>query len=275
MKRIPAVALLVMLVLAVAAATAGPVLQYCEVPERGSVERQDEYLLGYYNLCSGFGTWLWGWDGYCQASFLRYPPQYGTCFDLADSPGECRHLEDVWWVGRSFYHYDTVDVEIFCADENACPVGAPLAGIYDCSVVYHSPSWHRFDFGGLPLCGCDAGAGRFIVMISHNGEETESFSDANHKNIEAGCEYEWRCSGHSYVYRSYVSYCDVYGEPGPLWIAGPDYGCTNVPAVPPGCHDHDYSTGYYTEWLIDCYVSCNGPTRTEPTSWSEVKSLYR
>jgi len=93
--------------------------------------------------------------------------------------------------------------------------------------------------------------------------------------MDAGCQLAWDCVAHSFNYSSAVSYCDVYGMPGPMWISGP-YGCTNVPVVPPGCHDYyAYGAGMFTEWLIDAYIACLGPTATENSSWSEIKSLYR
>jgi len=52
-------------------------------------------------------------------------------------------------------------------------------------------------------------------------------------------------------------------------------GCTNIPDIPPGCHSFYSDTGYFSEWLIDCYVSCLGATETEEGSWSQIKAMYR
>jgi hypothetical protein len=249
--------------------------QYGEVPARQYSERQDQCHLMYYNFCSG---WVWNWMGYCYGWFGdAVQIAYGTCFDLADCPANCRHLDDVWFACKAFDYWGVLDIEIYCADQNGCPIGGPLAGIYDYSPPYMS-HWQHFAFGGLPVCQCDeAGTGKFIVMVTDHtsGYYIDTCSDLNHRNMGAGCEEEWRCAGHSYVYRNVVSYCDVYGAPGPLWVAGADHGCTNYPSIPPGCHDYLWDTGYFTEWLIDCYISCLGPTATEKGSWSEVKRLYR
>jgi hypothetical protein len=264
----------VLTLVAPASAASAPrwTVSHATVPAREALQRDGQYHLKYYDDCSG---WTWGWLGYCYAWF-DVPVTYGTCFDLSDCPGECRHLEDVWYACQRVGHWPgQIDIEVYCADEANCPVGPPLAGIYGYQPFWQV--WQHFDFGGLALCECEqTAAGKFIVMVTDYlaGLETAPLSDRNVKNVEEGCETEWRCSGHSYIYRNLVSYCDVYGAPGPLWFPGPGYGCTQDPNVPPDCDDwHD--TGVYCEWLIDCYVSCQGPTQTEKTSWSAVKALYR
>ena len=270
----------VLVILAGATSQALPVRegQLERVPARTYAPRQDQCHLSYYNVCSG---WAYYWIGYCWGGFetAPEPPAWGTCFDLSDCPSHCRHLGEVWFAAFRFNLRGVADVEIFGADANSCPTGSPIAGIY--GYVGHASSWQHVDFGGAPLCSCeDEGEGKFVIMITQYcgpmmGCSFAPFSDVPPLNIEAGCETEWRCAGHSFAYSNVVSYCDVYGEPGPLWISGAGYGCTNYPTVPPGCHNYYYNTGCFAEWLIDCYISCLGPTATEDVSWSEIKALYR
>ena len=231
------------------------------VPIRESQEREDTCHLRYYNVCS---EWTWTWMGYCYGYWPEIPdvrPSYGTCFDLADCYAECAHLTDVWWACESLGWWGRVDVEIFCADANCCPIGAPLAGVYD-----YWPSgggWHHLNFDEVSLCSCEQGEMlRFTVMITDYaaGNWIYPHSDHNAANVASGCESSWRCAGHSYVYHSQVSYCETYGEPAPLWIGWGSGGCTNIPDIPPGCHSFYSDTGYFSEWLIDCYVSCLGAT---------------
>ncbi len=272
MRGITLASFIFALVPTLAVATPIRTAQYGVVPAREYSERQDQCHLMYYNYCSG---WVHPWEVYCNSGFQHPSTRYGTCFDLSDCPDQCRNLEDVWWACETNFRYSYVDVEIYCADESSCPLGTPLAGIYNCLLTYFYP-WQHFEFGGLPLCECEDAGGRFIVMISYTGIYViRPYSDLNWRNVEAGCESEWRCSGHSFVYRNAVSYCDVYGAPGPLWGSGAGWGCTNYPTVPPGCHNYYHDTGHYCEWLIDCYISCQGPTATEDVSWSEIKALYR
>jgi hypothetical protein len=261
--------------------------EYGAVPIRDYRHTDEQCRLAYYNICSGWQSYR---VTYCFGAFdyAPLPVKYGTCFVLSDCPGECRHLEDVWWACKHFCYWGSVDVEIFCADEQACPLGPPLAGIY--GAWLSSSPWQHFTFGSVALCPCeDTGTGKFIVMITeypesyHGGRCFAPYTDINLRNIIDGCETEWRCEGHSYVYRNAVSYCDLYGAPGALWVSCgipgrppcPGQACTECPAIPVGCFNYWSDTGFYAEWLIDCYVACQGPTRVEKETWSSVKGLYR
>jgi hypothetical protein len=249
--------------------------EFGTVPQRGGAGRDDQCHLQYFNYCSG---WVWYWSGYCYGMFFDFlPVKYGTCFDLADCPGACRQLEDVWFASRNWGGRARVDVEIYCANHNQCPVGPPLAGFYQ-TVLHTGYPWSTWNFGGLPLCPCEeTGSGTFIVMIRDYTASVwnSPYSDRNPMNVDVGCESEWRCGGHSFMYKNVQPYCDIYGLPAPMWVSYAGGGCTNFPAIPLGCHDYWYDTGCYVEWLIDCYVSCQGATDTEQKSWSEIKNLYK
>jgi hypothetical protein len=244
-----------------------------QVPARDYSPAQDVCYIGYYNFCSG---WVFYWSGYCYCLWgdTGLEPKYGTCFDLADCPDDCRHLLDFWWGCKRFTTYGDVTLEVFCG-QDCCPVGAPLAVFphYNPDV---STAWQYFFVGDVPVCECDAG-GQIIVMVTDHGMgvHTSAYSDINSANIDAACELEWRCSGHSFVYQNCVDYCATYGAPGPMWVSGATYGCTNYPAIPPGCHNYLYPTGFFTEFLIDVYISCLGATATDDNSWSEIKALYK
>jgi hypothetical protein len=275
MRRIVLIAILAAFVGAESWAIPLEHFQLERIPDRPSAPRQDQCFLSYYNVCSG---WMYYWVSYCQGVFhwAPAPPRYGTVFDLSDCPSGCRQLGEVWWAWHYYHLRSSVDIEIYCADELGCPLGSPIAGVYQ---YQHSGTWQHVDFGGLPLCVCeDEGADSFVVMVTlHCGPSCTvlPLSDAHPLNMQEGCETEWRCAGHSYCYRNVVSYCDVYGEPAPLWVSGVGFGCTEYPPVPPGCHNYFYNTGCSAEWLIDCYVSCEGATEAEKGSWSEIKALYR
>ncbi len=253
--------------------------EYGNVTEKNYSPAQDVCYLGYYNFCSG---WVWYWSGYCYGTFTDQElVQIGTCFDLADCPEDCRHLDYSYWGCKRYTSYGYADIEIYCADDNCCPIGQPLAGIYGYNVDVTTP-WQLFLWDGLELCPCDAppgtGTGNFIQMVTAPGAMYAHFtyySDINSYNIDAGCATAWKCAGHSYCYTNVVNYCDTYGTPGPLWVSGYGYGCTNFPAVPPGCHDYFYPTGYFTDLLMDAYISCLGATATDDASWSQIKALYK
>jgi len=245
------------------------------VPQRNFSPAQETCYLGYYNFCCG---WVFYWSGYCFGEWLNVnnPPQYGTVFDLADCPDDCRHMTHFYWGCKRYTVYGNVDVEVYCASQAGCPIGEPLAGYYSYIPDISTP-WQLFVTDQLALCPYCEETGKFLILITDHGygAHTSPYSDIESYNIDDGCQPAWDCVGHSFNYSSAVSYCDVYGVPGPMWVSGP-YGCTNVPTVPPGCHDvYAYGAGMFTEFLIDVYVACLGATATEKRSWSEIKSLYK
>lgn len=248
--------------------------------EKGTVEQrsfspaQETCYIGYYNFCSG---WVFYWDGYCGNDWLAAPapPSYGVVFDLADCADDCRHMTHFYWACKRFTTYGLVDVEVFCASACGCPLGEPLIGFYGYNPVF-TTAWQLFVTDEMALCPCDP-TGKFVILVTDHGygAHTSPYSDIEAWNIDAGCELEWNCVGHSFNFSNAMSYCDVYGMPGALWISGP-YGCYNVPTIPVGCHDvYGYGAGFFSEFLMDVYVACLGPTATENNSWSEIKSLYR
>jgi hypothetical protein len=247
--------------------------------EYGTVPHQEynpypfEQVLNYYNFCS---EWVLYWTGYCNELFVdNLPVQYGVCFDMDDYSWECGHLTDTWWaMKRHSARYAVMDIEVYCADEGCGPVGQPLAGVYG-YVPDASTPWQHISWGLVPVCVC-WGGDNFCVLITDYtaGIHSSPYTDHASLNVGTGCQ-DWRCSGHSYVYRNAISYCDWYGTPGPMWMSGANFGCTNYPPIPAGCHNYNYPTGVFLELLMDCYVVCFGGSATEKQSWSEIKALYR
>jgi hypothetical protein len=242
---------------------------------------EEDCWLYYYNRCT---TWMWGWGGYCyfgwiDAGLMGMNPSYGTCFNLMDCDWGCRNLTQICWGAFLATEYGINDVEIYCANDCCAPIGEPLAGVYGI-VADQTTYWHYVDFGSLELCPCEEPGffGKFIVMVTDrnplsdcNVPLTENFA----QDMAAGCMV-WDCfDEHSFVFVNGYDYVLNYGMPCPLWVSGPGYGCYNFPAIPPGCHNYFYSTGGPNEWLIDAYITCLGPTATESSSWSEIKSLYK
>jgi hypothetical protein len=275
MKRILLSTILVLAFAASSYAVPTRTLEYAPDLAREYAPAQDQCSIIYYNICSG---WVFYWTGYCYANFVDVPlVEIGVCFDLDLCPSDCRHLNNSWFSCSRFNGYGFVDISVFCAVD-CCPVGDPL-GTVTLNPTPEAGSWYNIPWGGLELCDCD----QIIMMASFACVENNNWAprtdinglDFPYGNIGVGCETEWRCSGHSFVYTNAVSYCDVYGAGGPMWVSGPYYGCTNFPPIPPGCHDYVYTNGFYTEWLQDIYIDCLGATATETNSWSEIKSLYR
>jgi len=256
-----------------------PLRTEIKAPQKEMRAAEEDCWLHYYNMCSG---WLWGWRGYCYFGwsdayvFNGMYPSYGTCFDLSDCPADCRHLTDIQWGCYFGWCRALYDVEIFCANDCGTPVGPPLAGAYHVLPDF-STYWHYFNFGELALCPCDLPFGKFVVKVTERAPlwASNPLSENFYRDMEAGCMV-WDCfDEHSFVFFNGYDYVANYGMPCPLWVDGAGYGCTNFPAIPPGCHDYFYSTGGPCEWIIDAYITCLGPTATEKSSWSAIKNLYK
>lgn len=258
-----------------------PVRTEIKAPQKEMRAAEEDCWLYYYNRCT---TWMWGWGGYCyfgwaDAGNLGMFPSYGTCFNLNDCPWDCKNLTDVCWGAFFANEYGFNDVEIYCANDCCTPVGEPLGGVY-MTPTDPSTYWHYFNFGQLELCPCvEPGYwSQFVVVITDraplsgaNVPLTENFN----MDMAAGCMV-WECfDNHSYVFVNGYDYVANYGMPCPFWVSGPGYGCWNFPTIPPGCHDYFYDSGGPCEFLIDAYITCLGPTATESSSWSEIKSLYK
>lgn len=278
MRTILFSAALILVFVASALATPFYTMQFGAVPPRALDPDRQVCHLAYFNFCS---NWTLAWEGYCGTLFSDAvsPPQWGVCFDLSDCPVGFRGVYDVWWAWECLQSYGNLDIEIYCADEACCPVGSPIAGMYGYSIKC-TTYWNHIDFGGAETCGCDDTGGKFIILFTDNGFAQYSFplSDNNALNIDDGCETEWRCTGHSFVYRNAMDYCAVYGEPALLWISNPAYYCTNTPQIPDGCFNYDFRydrPGVPAEWITDAYVHEIGGSAVEESSWTGIKAQYR
>jgi hypothetical protein len=274
MKKILISTILVLAMAASAYATSVKTAEHGSVPQRTHSPAQDICYIGYYNICSG---WVFYWSGYCYGMFAEapLPVQYGVCFDISACPETCRNLTDLYWACKRFTVYGVVDIEIFCGSPTCCPVGDPLAGIYQWPVPF-AGAWKHFVFDNLALCPACNFSNKVVVRITDPGlgVHVSPYSDHVPLNHQAGCQ-DWRCTGHSYIFRNVVSYCDVYGMPAPMWVSYANTSCSDYPTVPPGCHNYTYNTGFYTEFLMDMYIACLGATATEKSSWSDIKKLYK
>ncbi len=92
----------------------------------------------------------------------------------------------------------------------------------------------------------------------------------------------------------YLSCCDIYGNAGGDWVGGiagqlgidgnfsacpsfcsvgmGDYHLCNESPCAPGNHPDGYDCGLIGAWDVGC--SC-GPTETQPSTWSMIKSMYK
>ncbi len=242
----------------------------------------------YYIPCPTY-SWFWclfGWErGDVLGAWFTVGDNSTGGYEACD-PGACMALEsfvvlDFAGYG-TLYPWDyTVKFEVWCADEYGCPVGPVLwsSGPYETHLGWN----HVYVDPPLSVCDCvvnpePPSAPRFLITAKHIGIYADypawGFDNISY-SLQQGCELHDISSLPVLYPRPYNSYCStihsgfyaredfMYCPGSPIWFkdlydttaAGTHYG--------------------YMELAWRAYLLCGGPSRTEATTWSKVKALYR
>jgi hypothetical protein len=241
----------------------------------------------YYIPCPTY-SWFWAYTGWDPGDIL------GQWFQIGDlsmggwpscSPVNCHMLETIRvldFAGYGSVHPGlfTFEIDVYCADEYGCPVGPSL---WNSGYRETHFAWNYFDVDPpVSICPCAVDPGpppsgpRILVTVTHVGTQ--------------GVYPAW---GLDNISTPLEQACDMH-----------DYGCQ--PALYPRPYSSHYATmrsGYYgngafdycpPQWFLDgrdttpdgtqfgfielawrIYVICSGPTETTPTTWGDIKTLYR
>lgn len=252
----------------------------------GAEPLYDCYLNYYYYIPCPTYSWFWG------LSLLSPGERLGVFFQVGDrsmfrdwrcNVETCHRLYavrflDFWGGGITYPGLNTLEFEVFCCDEQGCPIGEALWNSGPCETKY---GWNYVDVD-LPLCltSCSVGPGpppvapRILVTAECIGTEWTyplwGF-DTISRPLEAGCELHEMTSFAALYPRPDVSYYTTmrtgfYGVDfehcPPLWIPSPD-------SLGPG-------GGYgFVEACWRIYLICDGPTEAGPSTWGNIKSMYR
>jgi hypothetical protein len=240
----------------------------------------------YYVPCPTY-SWFWAFTGFNVGDVI------GAWFEIGDlgtgdweicDPLECHTLEQIRvldFAGYGIVHPGifTLEFDIFCSDKYGCPVGP---SIWNSGPVNTGYAWNYFEVDPpvcLTPCATDPGpppaAPRILVTATWVG------SDATYP--------AW---GTDNISTPVLDGCIMH-----------DYGC--LPALYPRPYVSHYPTmhsGYYghdfeycpPQWWKDAndttpdgsqygfvdlawriYITCSGPTETEPTTWGDIKAIYR
>ncbi len=247
----------------------------------------DECMLQYYYYipCPTY-SWFWGYYGWEQGdvvgTFFTVGDMGTRGYDVCDS-SNCYQLTslrvlDFAGYGTTYPGLFTVEFDVYCADENGCPVGGSL---WNSGPIETSESWNVININppvSVSNCFIDPGPpashARFLITATHTG---------------TNCSYpEW---GLDNISESLAEGCEMH-----------DYGC--LPALYPRPTNSHYSvmhSGYYgngftycppqyfedggdTTWDGSVYgflelawrvtLACQ-PNATTSTTWGTVKALYR
>jgi hypothetical protein len=253
----------------------------------GTVPLSDCSLQYYYDIPCPTYSWFW--------AFTIGPPIiWGAFFEIGDvsmssgsacSPADFHTLEtirvlDFAGYGTLYPGHFTVEFDVYCSDEEGCPVGPSL---------WNSGPWEtHFGWNYVapvpPLCitSCCTDPGpppvspRILVTATHTGTEgyypAWGFDNIS-APIETGCEmhdvsclpvlYPRPYNSHYSTVHSGIYGLDVLSYCPPIWLT--DYRDTTS----------DYSQFGAIEIAWRVYLSSTGPTGAEPATWGDIKSIYR
>jgi hypothetical protein len=240
----------------------------------------------YYTPCPTY-SWFWG--------FYRWDPGdiLGAWFQVGDlsmytaetcDPTTCHTLEQIRVL--DFAGYGTihgclfcVEFDVYCCDAYGCPVGPSL---WNSGTMGTDYAWNYIMVDPpISICGCSVNPGsppsapRILVTVTHTGSDC-SYPDWGADNISTaalqGCDmHEYSCLASLYP-RPYSSYYPTihsgfYGQNfeycPPLWWAD---GRDTTP---------DATEYGYVELAWRIYLICSGPTNARPSTWGNIKSMYR
>jgi hypothetical protein len=173
------------------------------------------------------------------------------------------------------------EMDVYCCDAYGCPVGPSLWN----QQLLTFFGWNYFAIDP-PLCisscatdpGPPASRPRILITVTHT---PGMYADCNYNawgtdvvstNLENGCVmHEYGCLPAVYP-RPYVSHYTTihsgyYGHNfeycPPQWFKDPN------DATPDGT---EYG---FLELCWRIYLTCSGPTETQPATWGSIKSMYR
>jgi hypothetical protein len=246
----------------------------------------------YYIPCPTY-SWFWAYSGWTPGDIV------GMCFNIGDQgtggfdpcdPGMCQRLEQIRIL--DFAGYGTVypglfDVEfdVYCAGEICCGTAAPPMHVWNSGRVVTHFAWNYFLVNppdGVCLTACclepQPGCSPSIVVTATMVGEDARYPAWGMDNISTALEqacvmHDLGCMPADYprgwcggpepkVHGGYIGSVPFEYWP-PLCI--PDGRDTTPDASQFGCIE--------LAWRI--YVICDGPTATKPSSWGNIKRIYR
>jgi len=245
------------------------------------------YLQYYYYIPCPTYSWFWGFYS------ATYGDIKGAFFNIGDistgtgeacDPESCHRLEqirilDFAGYGTIYPGLFTVIFEVWCSDEDGCPVGPPL---WDSGPFETNYAWTYIPVDPpvcLTDCCVDQGpppSGPRILVTATSVGSCGGYPQWGYDNISTaiitGCEFHdissldalyprpWN-SHYETIHSGYYGIDFMYCPP--LWF------CDGRDETP-NCD----SLGFI-EFAWRIYLSCTGPSRTEPSTWGSIKAMYR
>jgi hypothetical protein len=240
----------------------------------------------YYIPCPTY-SWFWAFSGWAPGEIV------GACFRIGDpstggwvfcDPGNCHQLEmvrilDFAGYGTVYFGLFDVQVDVYC-----CAMSQnPYLHLWQSPVIPTHFGWNYINVNppdGIRICPCceyDFMFPRVIVTLTMVGSEGlypavgfDNISTA----LETGCDmHDIGCLPATYP-RGWIGGSDprvhsgyVGTFPFEYW---PPLGFCDGRDTTADCSQYGF-----IEMAMRLYLICGGPTETQPSTWGEVKSLYR
>ena len=253
----------------------------------GSAPLNDGALSYYYYIPCPTHSWFWSYTGWepndMVGAFFTVGDQ-GTGGLGALDPFNCHAVEalrvlDFAGYGTVYPGLFTVEFDLWCSDEQGCPVGGsiwnsgPYETVFGWNYVMFDPPLCLTDCAALP--GPPPASPRVLVtarMVGSDGTYPAWGMDNIGTPVDLGCPmHDFGCmpalyprpvtgnypAVHSGYYGPNFQYCP------PLWFAD---GADTTP---------DGATYGFIELAWRLYFACEGPMGSESSSWGNIKRIYR
>lgn len=243
----------------------------------------------YYIPCAGTAgtsSWFWSFTGWTPGEVI------GSCFTIGDEgtggwdildPATCHTLEiirilDFAGYGTVYPAKFAVEFDVYCADE-CCGTTAPVLHLWNSGPFATGFAWNYIfiDEPYVCLTPCYTGDLSFVVTATHTG--TDGIYPAwGMDNISTA--FLDGCLMHDYACLPAVYPRVACGTVGPM-VHGGYIGTFPFEYWPPLAFidgadttpDGSIYGAIELAWRV--YIGCYGETATEPSSWGNIKSMYR
>lgn len=259
----------------------------------GTEPLYDATLNYYYYIPCPTYSWFWAFTGWVPGEMI------GMCFTLTDEgtggsglmdPAMAHTLEqlrvlDFAGYGTVYPGRYTFEFDVYCAEE-CCGTAVPVQHLWNSGPLETGYAWNYFlvapETGGLCLTACDPTnplVTPFVVTATHTGTDgiypawgMDNISTA----IETGCVlHDYGCLPAAYP-RQWCG--DMTGAPK---VHGGYIGTFPFEYWPPQAFvdgrdttpDGSQFGAIELAWRV--YIIYSGPTATTPSSWGNIKSMYR
>jgi hypothetical protein len=277
---------LLLVFLLVTSASAFEKKAYTMRDDFGTEPMYDCYLNYYYYIPCPTYSWFWGFYDWSYGDMIGTMFQVGdvsmfagtacdpyTCFDIV----QIRVLDFAGY-GTVYPGLFTVRFDAYCSDEQGCPIGAAIwsSGPYETGFA-----WNYIELSGpvgITDCAIEVGPvsyPRVLITATMIGSES-TYPQWGFDNISTAvigaCEFhDYSCLTALYP-RPYSShYNTVYtGYYGVNFAYCPPRWFCDGRDTSPDCNVYGYVEA---AWRI--YLACHGPNVGEPSTWGNIKTIYR